>query len=79
MSGRHWAILGACLVSIAGFGAGVETWGEVFAPRFVFPALGAIGSTLAGIYSQKPGLHQKWPTDWPSPPPSGPKYGKRVG
>jgi hypothetical protein len=67
LTGQHLTILGMCLVSIAALGANLETWSEALSPGFIFPALGAIGSTLAGIYSPKPvhqgarNLHQKEP------------------
>lgn len=47
--------IGACLVSVAALGAGLGGWHEVIQPSFVFPALGAIGSVILGIYSPKPG------------------------
>ena len=46
--------LGACLVSLASMGANLPDWGEALKPGFVFPALGAIGSTILGIYAPRP-------------------------
>ncbi len=48
------AALAACLVSLGAMGANLPSWGAAMEPGFVFPALGAIGSTLLGIYSPRP-------------------------
>ena len=48
------AAMAACLVSLASLGANLPDWSKALEPGFVFPALGAIGSTLLGIYSPRP-------------------------
>ncbi len=54
MSGKHWAIIGASLVTIGAMGSSANEWSEVFKPGFVFGAIGAIGVNLAALYTQRP-------------------------
>jgi hypothetical protein len=48
-------VLAMSMVSVAAIGAGLDDWNAVLKPSFIFPALGAIGSTLAAVYTEKPG------------------------
>lgn len=51
---NHFAVLGACLVSLAAMGSAVHDWGEILKPGFVFGALGVIGTNIAGFYTRRP-------------------------
>ena len=48
------AAFAGCLVSLSVMGANLPDWSAALSPGFIFPALGAIGSTLLGIYSPRP-------------------------
>lgn len=49
MKASHVAVLGMALAAVAGMGANLQNWHQALQPSFVFPALAALGSTLAGI------------------------------
>lgn len=48
-TGTHWAVLGACLTSIAALVASLKTWSEALSPLFVAGVIGVIGSQLQGL------------------------------
>jgi hypothetical protein len=50
---RHIYILAAAVASVAAF-AWPHTWGEVFAPSFIVPAVAGVAATVAGILAKSP-------------------------
>lgn len=54
MQAKHWAVLGACLVSISSMGSAMHDWSEIASVRFVFGVLGVIGANLGSMYMQRP-------------------------
>jgi hypothetical protein len=49
------AVIGMSFVSVAALGAGLEDWSAALKPAFIFGAMGAVGSTIAAVYTEKPG------------------------
>lgn len=54
MTGKQWSVIGAVLVSVAAIISGLPSWGDVLKPGVMAGLMGAIGSTLAGLYSTPP-------------------------
>lgn len=54
MQGKHYALIAAVLASIASMGATAKEWSDILTPQFVFGAMGAIASTIGGMYMQRP-------------------------
>jgi hypothetical protein len=54
MSGKHWALIGGCLVSIAAMGSAAHDWSEIIKPSFLFGALGVIGVQVGSLYARRP-------------------------
>ena len=54
MTGRHWAAVGAFLVSIAGIIGGQTHWSDMTSPVFVGALVANLGSFLIALFSDKP-------------------------
>jgi hypothetical protein len=54
MQFKHFALLGACLVSIGTMGSSFHDWAELMKPGFVFGALGMIGANITAMYTERP-------------------------
>ena len=51
---KHYALIGACLVSIGTMGTAIDEWTLTVAIKFLFGAMAAVGANIVALYTQRP-------------------------
>ena len=51
---KHYALIGACLMSIGSMGSAVDHWTVDAGIKFAFGAMAAIGFNITSMYTQRP-------------------------
>jgi hypothetical protein len=54
MEGKHWLLMGLCLVSVGAMGSALPNWSSMLQPDFIFGVLGVIGTQLVTLFTDKP-------------------------
>lgn len=54
MQVKHYAIIGACLVSIGAMVSAFPDWNEALKPAFIGGVIGVIGAQITALYTERP-------------------------
>lgn len=54
MTGKHYALIAACLASIGAMVGAFRDWHEALSPQFIGGMIGVVGAQVGAIFSDKP-------------------------
>jgi hypothetical protein len=54
MSGKHYALIGGCLMGIGGMLAALPSWDMALSPSFIGGALVVVGTQAGAIFTERP-------------------------
>ena len=54
MTGKHYALIAACLAGIGGMTSALTEWQQAFNPAFIGGVLTVLGTQVGAIYAERP-------------------------
>lgn len=54
LTGKHYALIAACLASIGAMIGAFHDWHEALSPQFIGGMIGVVGAQVGAIFSDKP-------------------------